>query len=64
MIKLEVEEYCQECPAFEAVTKHPTVFYADSNIRDCTTVVECEHRKKCKGIERYLRRKVQENGEG
>lgn len=57
MIKLEVEEYCNECPNFE-----PEV--AKINIDGffkvvCNTNIFCEHRHKCNNIAEYMKAKYE-----
>ena len=38
MIELEVEEYCQDCPGFEAESDIVMMFANDSVITTCTSV--------------------------
>lgn len=49
MIKLNVEDYCQDCPEFEA---RADKLYGDN--RSLNTWVYCEHKKICKRIHDYL----------
>lgn len=53
MIKLEVEDYCQDCPEFEPAYSH--VRYL--NTGKCDTFVECEHKIKCLGIAQNMVRR-------
>ena len=53
MIKLEVEDYCQDCPEFEPAYSH--IRYLSTG--KCDTFVECEHRIKCYGIAKSMARK-------
>lgn len=46
MIKLEVEDYCQDCPHFEAdVDKQ--ILYAGETPMICNTYIRCDHRMAC-----------------
>lgn len=57
MIILEVEDYCHECPEFEADVESPTFLYA-GNTRVCSgnTIVRCSNRRKCREIHSYFKR--------
>lgn len=55
MIKVEVQNYCQSCLAFEPDVEKPTKFYVGSDVVNQTdTIIRCEYRKRCEGIIRYL----------
>lgn len=61
MIKLEIEDYCQDCHAFdpEAVAVHNMAQTGE-------TVVICQRRNHCKRLVQYLERKIRkelENGD-
>lgn len=58
MIKLEIEDYCQNCPAFEATTEKFTDFAHNAVI----TKVYCESQKKCARLVQYLERKMRNAG--
>ena len=64
MIKLEVEDYCQECQGFEPDVD-ASDFYnplnQNENIRD--TIVRCRYRKRCANMVRYLERKLKNSKE-
>lgn len=65
MIKLEVAEYCQNCPSFEADVAKPERLYAGGE-ELCTfgdTVVRCEYRRRCAGIKRYLEKQLEKGGD-
>lgn len=51
MIRLKIEEYCQECPEFEPIKK---IFYA--NNQACEIIIRCEHEKMCKEIAKHIER--------
>ena len=52
MIRIDVEGYCHNCLDFEADVTKPVRDLRDNAWSD--TVVQCEHRKRCAGIRRYL----------
>lgn len=58
MIKLEVEDYCQNCPKFEAEVENPANIYNafgdDDYIGD--TIIRCEHRKQCQKVFEYAKK--------
>lgn len=58
MITLEVEEYCQNCPEFEAhVVKSHTIAIERRIMEEQAnkTVVECKHSARCEAIMKYVR---------
>lgn len=61
MIKLEVEDYCQDCEVFEADVQHPDIYFAEGErfvVGD--TIVRCEHRKVCKHVVEWTNKKAKE----
>lgn len=55
MIKLDIEEYCHHCLDFKPdVIKPQRIRTEDGNTQYTDTVVQCEYRKRCAGIKRYL----------
>ena len=56
MIKIAVEDYCQQCLDFTPDVSKPERLYtidnSDGFITD--TIVRCEYRKRCAGIKRFL----------
>lgn len=55
MIRLEVENYCQACLDFSPDVIKPQRVLADNGEYEFTdTVVQCEHKRRCAGIVRYL----------
>lgn len=62
MIHLEVEEYCHECPDFEAYSKNEFVYSFDRRIVTDITV-RCMNHKRCEVIFRHLEKKKNENSE-
>lgn len=53
MIDLKVEDYCHECPEFEADTRKSALF-ADGEIVAAECVIVCEHSAKCAHIKQFL----------
>ena len=51
MITLNIEDYCQNCPEFEAEMER---LYAGNDI--CQTNLFCAHREKCRRIQEYVSR--------
>ena len=56
MIRLEVEYYCGACLDFTPDVIKPTKVFnpEDQEILMTDTIVQCEHRRRCAGIKRYL----------
>jgi hypothetical protein len=55
MIKLDVEGYCQNCLDFNPVVVRPTrIIHHDGETEFGDALVQCENRKRCAGIKRYL----------
>lgn len=55
MIKLNIEDYCQDCPLFEA---HTNKLYDDNH--SLITWIYCEHKNVCKCIPNHLLKKLKE----
>lgn len=59
MIRLDVEEYCQECLDFTPdVTKPERIQANAGHIIYTDTIVQCKYRKRCSSIERFLRQQA------
>ena len=60
MIRLAVEEYCHSCFDFAPdVMKPQKVRIAEgSEVHLTDTIVQCEHRKRCASIKRYLEQQI------
>ena len=55
MIRVDVEDYCQQCLDFNPdVTKPEKLYSGDGDITLGDTVIQCKYRKRCAGIKRYL----------
>lgn len=52
MIKLCVEDYCQDCTEFEPDVQKVTLFGGKRDIAD--TTIFCEHRERCEHIKEFL----------
>ena len=58
MIRVSVENYCNECRYFEADVTNPTVIR--NGIRELVigdTIIECTHRELCERLAEYLKEK-------
>lgn len=57
MIKLEVEDYCHECDAFDPIAD--SVSYQELGVeQDRDTFVHCSNARRCRNMVRYLERKL------
>ena len=57
MIKLEIEDYCQDCRAFDPETEEATVYNFGNPYRT-ETVVRCSNAKWCARMMQHLERKL------
>ena len=71
MITIDVAEYCSACMDFDPDVQRPQKAYGMSQeasvceeIVISDTVIRCSNRNRCKNIERYLRKKVTDDGVG
>ena len=62
MIKLNLHEYCQECPEYEPLVDKCEHRSCDGTVR-VTTTVSCEHYERCGQIIRFLERQKGEKHE-
>ena len=61
MIKLDVEEYCQECLDFcPDVNKPERLVLNDGTSVYSDTIIQCKYRKRCAGIKRFLENQSKE----
>ena len=60
MIQLNVEEYCHQCRDFSPNVIEPTRVRSgdDKEPHWSDTIVQCEHRKRCAGLKRYLEQQM------
>lgn len=59
MIKLMIEDYCQDCKDFEVHQKSNTA-YAGDDVVFCDHVITCKHSSLCRRLNRHLERKIKE----
>lgn len=58
MIKIEVEDYCQQCIHFEADVEKPEYYYHDDvPVVMGHTIIRCEHRHHCAYLKQTLEKK-------
>ena len=55
MIRLNVEDYCQECPEFKPWPVRSTHGYINEEYSPCDTTIVCEHRARCAIICQQIR---------
>lgn len=58
MIRLDVENYCQECGDFEP-GKETVILYSRDEPISRTTTVYCKYRDRCASIAKYLEEKAE-----
>lgn len=59
MIRLEVEPYCQDCLDFSPDMIEPQrMRTANKELVFSDTVIQCEYRKRCMNIKRFLERQM------
>lgn len=59
MIKLELEPYCQTCLDFSPDVSKPDRYRIhDDEIIVGDTIVQCEYRRRCAGLKRYLEKQL------
>ena len=61
MIVLDIEGYCQDCLDFcPDVIKAQRIMLDDGKFAHSNTVIQCEHRKRCASITRFLEQRIKE----
>jgi hypothetical protein len=59
MIKLDVKDYCHACMDFSADVIEPVKYEAnDNHIILTDTIIQCEYRRRCEAIRKYLERQT------
>lgn len=59
MIKLDIEDYCEQCVSFVAdVTPPDRVRTPNDDFTLSDTIVRCAYRKRCANIKRYLEQQM------
>lgn len=64
MITIDVAEYCSACMDFDQMFTTAKSYGMSEEIVISDTVIRCSNRNRCKNIERYLRKKVTDDGVG
>lgn len=65
MIRVEVEDYCQQCLDFSPDVANATrVMAPDGELVLGDTIIRCEYRKRCASIERFLKKQIKEEVAG
>ncbi len=55
MILLVVEDYCQSCMEFSSDVTRPVRSFSDNMaVIQSDTIIQCEHRRRCEAMKRYL----------
>lgn len=62
MIKLEVEDYCQNCDEFEPDVRKDQ-FFAGGDVYCTETTVRCEHRMRCATLVKYFKEAAKKQNE-
>ena len=60
MIRVEYEEYCEDCPEFEPDMRKEvmhTDYYGSKGDLICETVIQCQHKDRCKSMKDFIERK-------
>lgn len=61
MIKLDLEEYCQDCPEFEVKQINPDTLCGGTDkflLGDIT--LTCEHIRACRNVVKFYKKKLKE----
>jgi hypothetical protein len=65
MIRVDVEEYCNSCLDFSPdVTRAVRMFSDNTHVTQTDTIIQCEYRKRCANIKRYLEQQTREEISG
>lgn len=62
MIELEVEEYCDDCPEFDAHIEKAVLFDGYSK-EYCNTNITCEHKDKCKRLKDMIEKEAKKRND-
>lgn len=61
MIRLEVEDYCQQCLDFcPDIVKPERLVAPNGDTYYTDTIVHCKYQKRCSGIRRFLEQQIKE----
>ena len=66
MIYLNVNDYCQDCPEFEAHVEKDILKYEDftsdkAHLVGVNTNISCEHRDRCEEIRKFIEKEKMKN---
>ena len=65
MIRIDVEDYCHSCCDFSPDVIPPARSFSDNMaVKQTDTIVQCEHRKRCANIKRYLDQQMKGEPQG
>lgn len=66
MIRVEVEEYCQQCLDFHPDVTPPERKWSIDEMAmiQTDTIIQCKYRKRCAGIKRYLEQQAKGEASG
>ena len=65
MIRVDVEDYCHQCLDFcPDVIKPQRMAAPGGELIFTDTVIQCENRKRCAGIRRFLEMQMKEEASG
>lgn len=59
MIRLEVEDYCQNCIEFDPEKEVIAKQYMESKDEEYLTFVTCKNADKCRRLIKYLKKKIE-----
>ena len=57
MIRLDIDEYCNNCPEFESDVKKDVIHCRNLDFNKASivnTIITCEHRERCRSIKNFL----------
>ncbi len=58
MIKVSVEQYCDDCRDFLPSVTYPQRIFCDNNhVLQTDTIIFCEHRDRCRAIAKFMEKK-------
>ena len=58
MIKIVVEDYCNNCPEFVASQQTTNACTVDGSIRIIDHFITCEHKYKCRNIVKHIEKEL------
>lgn len=65
MIIIDIEDYCQGCPDFEANVFKQVLYsddiYTNTRQKMCDAQITCKYADRCRGIYAFLKEKAEKN---